>query len=210
MVTDRVVLLKGPEPLHEALRDSLALDGLSIRRFPESFTGEFPDGVPTAIITVVDSDECWEQLGELAACAPTVAILPVLRLSDYVRALAAGAYTMLYDTPTAVMVDVIRAAINAEVVLPQPVALAMASRLVGRSDLDGEREPLNPMEEILAGYLTQGWKPARIASELSYSERTIRRKIQGLYLKLGVGDKDTAVALLRSQSADVQSAPTDR
>lgn len=40
----------------------------------------------------------------------------------------------------------------------------------------------------------------QIADELNYSDRTIRRKLQGIYIELGVPDRRAAVEALRQRS----------
>ncbi len=141
-----------------------------------------------------DSHERWQQFETMAAAdgdSVLIAVLPSLVLDDYVRALAAGASGVVYvDTPSAVTVDVIVAAVHGEVVLPRQAAQSLAV-------LAKRRQPeanLDPEEAELLRAVASGRTVVDLARETYFSERTVRRHLQSLYLKLGVRNRAEAIA----------------
>lgn len=145
----------------------------------------------TARVVFVDSEDRWRELERRTHRLPSVAVLPDLQIEAYVRALRAGAGAVYADSRTEVLIDVVRAAIVGEVRLPLSVAQALAVH-EPPDTADVTAMPLDEVEEVLASLIRDDQTTAVMASALGYSERTVRRKLQGLYLKLGVEGRDAA------------------
>lgn len=148
---------------------------------------------PDVVLVHCNSEERWAVLGDEIATNSrvVVAVLPDLVIEDYIRALAAGAGGVVYvDTSSAITVDVISAAVNGEVVLPLQAAHNMAllaKRLKPTTDL-------TPPEVELLRSVAAGRTIVELARETYFSERTVRRHLQSLYLKLGVQNRAEAIA----------------
>lgn len=138
------------------------------------------------------NDERWNELATLAIDPEmvTVAVLPDLDIEGYTRALSAGVDGVVYvDTSSAITADVIVAAVQGEVLLPSQAAQAIA-RLAHRE------KPANALDERdrqLLRALSGGATIASVADELHYSDRTVRRYLQNLYLRLGVSNRAEAI-----------------
>jgi len=140
-----------------------------------------------------DQEPSWDELS--SACTDpsivAVAILSSLTVDDYVRALAHGADGVVYvDTSSAITADVIKAAIQGEVLLPRQAAesLALLARRTKPSTKLGDAE-IKLLREIASGKTL-----VELAKETFFSERTVRRHLQNLYLKLGVQNRAEAIA----------------
>jgi DNA-binding NarL/FixJ family response regulator len=107
----------------------------------------------------------------------------------YCNVLAAGAFPVAWDVPPAVIVSVLEAAIRGEVVLPQDVASRLAWTETGSVAPAGESVDLLPLGEAevqILGRIARGDTDRKIASALQISERTVRRRLQLIFSKLGV------------------------
>lgn len=181
-----VVLIGGPAPYREAISGRLEERG---------FTAAAPDAEPErpcVAVVYCDDEEHWSELAERADRPGTcsVAVLPAVVLDDYIRALVAGASGVVYiDTPSEPMVDSIEAAVDGEVRLPRQAAQSMAS-LARRESPSPE---LGAVERALLTALAEGRTLVDLADELHFSERTIRRHLQNIYLKLGVSNRAEAI-----------------
>ena len=181
-------MLGGSAPYREAVCARLVERGFTVLDLDTERNG----GRHVAIV-YCDADQQWNELEQRAAdpdCV-AVAVIPSLILNDYIRALGAGAAGVIYvDTSSAIMADAIQAAVHGEVLLPRQAAQSMAAlarRETPPSDLDpSERELL---QAVAAGRTIVG-----LAEELHYSERTVRRHLHSLYIKLGVKNRAEAIA----------------
>lgn len=138
--------------------------------------------------------ENWQLLSDLVSEGQSVivAVIPDLDVPNYVRAISAGADGVVYvDTPSETTVDVIVAAVHGEILLPQQAARSMAA-LAQREVPDSS---LSVRESALLAALADGMTVGQLAAREHYSERTVRRHLQSLYLKLGVGTRSEAIAL---------------
>lgn len=168
-----------------------------------------PGTVWVAIIHCDDAQR-WKQLDELAAdpeCV-AVAVVPTLDLDGYIRALSTGASGMVYlDMPSAIIVDVVKAAVHGEVLLPRQAAqniAVLAKREQPQSDL-------HQSEVELLRAVATGRTIADLARDLNYSERTVRRHLENTYIKLGVHNRAAAIAAaarLGLTSPDSESPPS--
>jgi DNA-binding NarL/FixJ family response regulator len=140
-----------------------------------------------------ETDAQWELLSTEAEHADTVAIavLPTFDLDGYAQALVTGASGVVYvDTPSSMTAEAVRAATQGEVMLPQPAAqglAALARREKPATDLD-DREI-----ELLRA-VARGRPIVDIAKEMYFSERTVRRHLYGICVKLGVRNRAEAIA----------------
>jgi DNA-binding NarL/FixJ family response regulator len=171
-----------PSPYREAIDQRLSERSLS-------------DAVSEANVVLVHCDTP-DRLEEVAAMATAgdrlpIAVLPQLSIDSYIDAFEAGAAAAVYaDTPSSITVDVIAAAIQGEVLIPRHAAQAMAAMAKRR------RPPteLGEQELVLLRAVCAGSTIVDLAKSLHYSERTVRRHLQSLYLKLGVGNRAEAIA----------------
>jgi DNA-binding NarL/FixJ family response regulator len=189
MATGKIDLVGGPAPYREALAARLEAAG---------FVVEGTDDV-LALVIYCDSDDRWAHAADAALWTATVAVVPDLEIDRFVRALAMGAGVVHLDTPTDVMVDVVRAAISGEALLPLAITRTLASH-----DPPGREQiletSLEGIELQVAERLLAGETINQIADGLNYSDRTIRRKLQGIYLKLGVPNRTAAMEELKVRS----------
>jgi len=155
--------------------------------------GEYPTMVDADVVVVWCQDETgWVQLSEVLQDGPAVALLGDFALSDYLRAIVLGAAVVYIDTSTEIILLVARAAASGEVVLPVGVAQAIAARAEDSAFVG----LLTHAEQEIATLLQEGRTNTEIASRLNYSDRTVRRRIQTLYVKIGARSRVEARELL--------------
>ncbi len=189
MAANSLNLVGGPAPYREALTARLEMVGITV---------DTTEGVDVLVICCTDQQH-WDQAADSALWTPTVVVITELDLDLIVRALALGAGVVHMDTPTDIMVDVIQAAVAGEALLPLAVTQSLASHVPpARQDLIDTA--LEGVELRIAEALLADRSIAQIADDLSYSDRTIRRKLQGIYLKLGAVDRRSAIEVLRSRT----------
>lgn len=121
--------------------------------------------------------------------SPAVAVLPSFDLDGFIRALRAGAGVAHIATSSELVVAAAKAAAQGEALLP----IGLAQRLANQSATSDETNALTEIERMLIGALAQGKTIAEIVEQVHYSDRTIRRRLQGLYLKLGVHSRGEAI-----------------
>jgi len=149
-------------------------------------------GVRSVHLVLCAHDERWDELATSAADlgSVTVAVLPALEIEGYTKALSLGVDGVVYvDTSSLITADVIVAAVQGEVLLPSQAAHSIA-RLAHRE------KPANSLDERdrqLLRSLSAGATIATVADQLHYSERTVRRHLQNLYLRLGVSNRAEAI-----------------
>ncbi len=179
-------LVGGPTPYREALTARLEASGIVVDATAD---------VDVLVICCTDQ-KYWDQAADAALWIPTVVVISEFDLGQVSRALALGAGVVLMDTPTCFMVDVIQAAVAGEVLLPLAVAQSLVTS-VKPTHKDLSDVVLEGVELQIASGLLAGRSINQIANELNYSDRTIRRKLQRMYLKLGVTDRQSAIEALR-------------
>ncbi len=155
--------------------------------------GEPCDGWPNVIdLVYCSSEEQWSRLEAQASGGTAVALLQNLELEGYGRALALGAHGVVHvDTPSVVIASIVEAALRSEIVLPRFVAQAFAAEWYGHTP----PTDLTEQERNLLRLIRDGSRVPEIAESFSYSERTIRRQLQSLYLKLGVKHRSEAMGV---------------
>lgn len=184
-----VAFVNCPAPFREAVGTRLAA-----RQF-ELATG----GDSDVLAIYCASESAWAVLAEQAQSerSPvTVAIIDRLDLDQYAQALAMGAAGVVYaDTSAEIIAEAIDAATRGEVLLPRYAAQAIARRAVR----DAPVATLDAAELDLLRALAEGETAVSLAERLAYSERTVRRYLQNVYLKLGVANRSSAIHVATAQ-----------
>jgi NarL family two-component system response regulator YdfI len=159
-----------------SVRDGVAID---------SWLGEDPPRV----VVVGNGDETTI-LAKRRPGTTVVVLLPTLELDGYRQALAAGADGVAHiDSQPAIIADVIRAAVIGEVIIPAEVARQLAGR-------PRSLQPnLSSEERSLLQRISEGATVVQLADEFYLAERSVRRRLQNIYVKLGVGGRAEAVKL---------------
>ncbi|MXZ52494.1 MAG: response regulator transcription factor [Acidimicrobiaceae bacterium] len=78
--------------------------------------------------------------------------------------------------------------------------IGLAQRLAAQSATSDEADAFTPVERNLITALAQGQTIAEIVEQVHYSDRTIRRRLQGLYLKLNVHSRGEAIKKIRLEN----------
>lgn len=129
-----------------------------------------------------------DSIDEPTGSAPVVIVFEELSTQAYVDAYAAGAAGAVHSeqAPEAIL-RVIESAMNGEVILPRQVALETF-----------QLQPpthLTDTEVALLQALSNGASVTAYAEEVFLSERSARRMLQAICLKLGVGGRAAAIKL---------------
>ncbi len=139
-----------------------------------------------------DTARDWDVLTEVLP-RPAVAVLPSFDLDGFIRALRAGAGVAHIATSSELVVAAAAAVVQGEVLLP----IVLAQRLAAQSATSDETHAFTEIERALIGALAQGKTIAEIVEAVHYSDRTVRRRLQGLYLKLDVHSRGEAIEKIR-------------
>jgi len=191
----------GPTPYREALAARLAARGWTVVADPPvdvasdgATVGQSaPPDDSTVVVHYCDSEDAW---AEVSASVHTgalgvVAVILTLDPALYRRAIAMGVGVVHHDTSTEIMAHVIESAGHGEALLPMHVARHLA-REAGTSDATEEMLLADLEIELLRG-VVGGETIVSLAERFHFSERTIRRRLQSAYLKLGVDDRTGAI-----------------
>ena len=139
-----------------------------------------------------DTARDWEALTNVLP-NPAVAVLPSFDLGGFIRGLGFGAGVAHIATSSELVVAAAVAAAHGEALLP----MGLAQRLAAQCSTSDEAEAFTEMERMLICALAQGKTIAEIVEQVHYSGRTIRRRFQGLYLKLDVRSRREAIEKIR-------------
>lgn len=124
--------------------------------------------------------------------ALVVVLTPDLSTEQFAHALALGCDGVVYaDTTVEIIVSVIKAAWRGEVVLPVQAAQLMAKAMRQETY---DVPPLTSDEKQLLGELAVGCTVVELARQVGWSDRTLRRRLQTVYIKLGVANRAQAIA----------------
>ncbi len=108
-----------------------------------------------------------------------VALVPTLEVDAYRRALAGGAHGVAHvDADPDTIAHVIRGAVTGEVILPREIARGLA----GRPPPAELR--LSVEERGLLQRLSDGATVGQLADEFYLAERSVRRRLQNIYVQL--------------------------
>ena len=184
-------MLGGPPLYSEAVSAQLRSQGVEILPTePETAMGvplDFPEGVD-AVLAYCESEGDWARLMALGD-HHVVAVLPDFTMSNLVRALASGACPVHLRTSSEIIVETARAAASGEALLPMGLAQDLAIRAQATEMPAG----LDRTELKLVSALADNQTIPKMAHDLNYSDRTIRRRLQTLYVKLGVATRSEAI-----------------
>jgi DNA-binding NarL/FixJ family response regulator len=134
---------------------------------------------------------------------PDTAVL-ILTMSededDVARAMQAGARGYLAkDTDPDTLGDALRTVAGGGMVLgPRIGPSLLAGARHGAKPLPAPLDRLTPRELEILTLLAAGESNARIARQLSLSEKTVRNQVSNVFTKLGVADRVKAALLARS------------
>ena len=181
----RVALVGGPNMYLEAVATRLRAGGFQVL---EAADRDLAD----VTLIYCETARDWEALAD-ALPSPAVAVLPSFDVDGFIRALRAGAGGAHIATSSELVVAAAEAACNGEAWLP----MGLAQRLAAHSVTSDEAEAFTEIERILIGALAQGKTIAEIVEQIHYSDRTIRRRLQGLYMKLDVHSRGEAIEKIR-------------
>lgn len=183
----------GPAAMREAvLRAVDEVDGLVV---DEDERGH------QLVAVYCDRDDHWRRLEHLAADEQrrTLAIIPELQLMAYARALAAGADGVVHaEMSSSIIASVARAVTLGETILPTFVAQALAA-IVGDREIP---DHVTGYERTLLGELRAGSTIRDIAERHGYAERSVRRHLQSLYLKIGATSRAEAIRYASTHDLD--------
>lgn len=143
-----------------------------------------------ADVTLVYCDTAadWEVLTQ-ASTGPAVAVLPSFDVDGFIRALRAGAGIAHVATSSELIAAAAQAAVQGEALLP----IGLAQRLAAQSATTDEADAFTEIERFLIGALARGSTIVEMVEQVHYSDRTVRRRLQGLYLKLDVSSRGEAI-----------------
>lgn len=186
----RVAMLGGPPLYFEAVSAQLRLQGVEIVENGSEDDGESVYGSmegADAVLVYCESEGDWNRL-ELLEGHSVVVVLPDFNMHGLIRALAAGACPVHLRTSSEIIVETARATVAGEALLP----IGLAQNLALKAQATEMPAGLDAIELTLVSALACNHNIARMACDLNYSDRTIRRKLQSLYVKLGVATRGEA------------------
>ena len=197
----RVAMVGGPSMYQEAVTARLATSGTEFLE---------PSQVDLADVTLVycDTAKDWEVLAAVASRAvlasrAAVAVLPTFDPDGFVRALRVGAGVAHVASSSELVVAAVDAAAHGEVLLP----MAFAQRLAAHTMTSDEADSFTALDRLLIRALADGRTIAEMVATIHYSDRTVRRRLQGLYLKLGVHGRGEAIEKIRLERLAEQFRP---
>lgn len=166
-----------------------ALDSTMFAIVDVTDTGVWLAGRPPRVVVVGNGDEA-SVLAQRYPGITVIVLLPTLELDGFRQALAAGADGVAHvDSQPAIIADAIRAAVIGEVILPAEVARQLAGK--PRS----QRPSLSAEERSLLQRISEGATVVQLADEFYLAERSVRRRLQNIYVKLGAAGRAEAVKL---------------
>jgi DNA-binding NarL/FixJ family response regulator len=144
-------------------------------------------------VVVLKSEHSWNQAEKLCRESwVVVALTPELSLTQFARALAFGCSGVIHaDTTESIIADVVERAVQGEVVLPTGAATEFARFFLSQVSIPSA---ISADEQHLLQRLADGASFVNVADELAWSERTLRRRVQTICVKLGVANRAQAVA----------------
>jgi DNA-binding NarL/FixJ family response regulator len=209
----RVLLADDHPALAQAVKETLEASGFDI--CAEAGTG--PDAVAAALeerpdLCLLDVDMPGGGIAaarEIAASLPETAVVMLTVSSDpddLVEALRAGAVGyLLKDADPARLPLTLRAVLDGEAALPRTLVHHVVREFRHtrghRLPVEGGRAvALTTREWEVLTLLRDGHATSEIAQRLTVSAVTVRRHISAILHKLGVPDREAALALLRGDS----------
>jgi DNA-binding CsgD family transcriptional regulator len=197
-----VLIVGGPVPYREALSARLAARGRLVTseppfdERPTTLHQVVPPGATVAVFHC-STETDWERLAssEDVGYLGRVAVIVQLEAELYRRA------------STEIMAQVIESAGHGEALIPMQVA----RRLMVEPNAGGSVDviALDRLEiELLRGVF-DGETVVSLGERFHFSERTVRRRLQSAYLKLGVDDRTGAIRVIERDRLLDHHAPPD-
>lgn len=181
-----VVLLHPSASFRRGLADPLQNQSLLLIETPTNLPGWLA-GDSRRVLVIGDGDA--DTL--IPACGDNTAVLVLiseLNVGAYRRALAAGAHGVAHiDADPDTIAVVARAAITGEVVMPVEIARGLAG-WAQPTDLRLTAEELGLLQR-----LSDGATVIELAAEFYLAERSVRRRLQNVYIRLGVSGRAAAL-----------------
>jgi len=144
----------------------------------------------TVVVAFCNDDDSWRRLEALDGYLGRTAVIEHLDIDLYRRALRSRLGVVHIDTTSENIVSVAEASARHEVVLPAEIGHRLAD---GFNGTPAEASTLDSAEIDLIRSIAQGETLASLAEQRFFSERTLRRRLQSIYLKLGVQDRINAI-----------------
>jgi DNA-binding NarL/FixJ family response regulator len=209
----RVVIADEQPTIRAAVRRLLERDGFEVcgeaddaEAAVEAALRERPD---ICLIGAVMPGSGIRATSRIATALPETAVV-ILTASesrdDLVGAIRAGAVGYLMKSANQEeLPSVLRGVLAGEAAIPRTLVASLVGELQTqgrRRAIVGERgrADLTPREWEVMELLCEGLDTAEIAERLSVSPVTVRRHVSGILRKLGVKDRDEAVALAEGQA----------
>lgn len=145
----------------------------------------------------VRSSADWRFLTAVASetKAELIALLPEVTVEGYRKALRAGASSVFgLGSEPAALIQVTTAALRGDALLPAPLLRSLV--------LDPPVLVLSDDEHVLLRAIASTDKVAGLASQAGHSRRTQTRRLQRLYKRLGVANRQEAVDWYRRHFPD--------
>jgi DNA-binding NarL/FixJ family response regulator len=145
-----------------------------------------------ALLLTVGSDGDWETVSDLAQTDVLVLVLLQTPTAEgFARALRCGAVGVVaHDAPLEEITDSLNAALSGTVLLPLPIARALAEPATAAPAIS-----LSSDETAWLRLIAQGVTLGSIASTAGYSERQMHRLLARLYSRMGVRGRSEALVL---------------
>jgi DNA-binding NarL/FixJ family response regulator len=193
-VRTRVVLVDDLPTFRLGLAAACARAGLTVDE-PDHL-GPWAQHRDVAAIVTLGRCDGWTALKTIRASSPTATVLGLLPCCDivsYREALEAGATAVAaHDSDPDHLVSTLITAVQGQVVLPVELVTTLVERLPVRG---AERAAvLNELDLELLRLLNKGETVTAIARRLHMAPRTIDRRLQNMYLRMGVQTRLQAVA----------------
>lgn len=134
---------------------------------------------------------------ECAVAGPVVVVAPSNddpRISDVLRAGAAACLVTTSITSQQVVEAVTKAATGDSYLAPAIITRLFEEFRRTPKKVEGPGGELTEREREIMGLVAQGFRNRQIAAALFLSEKTVKNHINHIYRKLGVRDRDEAVA----------------
>ena len=188
-----VAVARAPAPYREGLASPLRAGGFDLTN-PDDLDTWAGTSDEKAVLVLIQEEGDWSMLDELKQLSQVavVALIPDHDIHSYLRALASGADGVVSaNTSSELITHVLQAAVAGETVLPTEAARQLASLANSQQISPGT---LTAEETALIHHLAEGMTIGEMARSRHLSERTVRRRLQSAYLKLGATNRSQAIA----------------
>jgi DNA-binding NarL/FixJ family response regulator len=194
------VVVVDPLPLYRHGIDAVLSSAGYAVETPSDLLAWLRQKLRAVVLLTLISEQDWQllhKLGDRSTAREVIALVPVDSAAVGVRAVRAGAQSVLLRTATpAVLVRAVEATIDGQAVMPASVAAALASG-VQISDRPGQ--PLSPSQLSWLRQLAAGSTVAQLATDSGYSDRAMFRRLRELYHDMGVRTRVEAIVLAQGR-----------